>query len=68
MSQGSIVQQGTHEELLAQEGLYRELHAMQFADEEKSDTSTEAQSLSTEKGSKRGTTRNMAEPESGTGL
>lgn len=44
MSQGSIVQQGTHEELLAQDGLYRELHAMQFADEEKSDTSTEAQS------------------------
>ncbi|NLI30023.1 MAG: ABC transporter ATP-binding protein [Nitrospiraceae bacterium] len=44
MSQGSIVQQGTHEELLAQDGLYRELHAMQFADEEKRDTSTEAQS------------------------
>lgn len=44
MSQGSIVQQGTHEELLAQDGLYRELHAMQFADEEKSEAPTEEQS------------------------
>jgi subfamily B ATP-binding cassette protein MsbA len=41
MSQGRIVQQGTHEELLAQEGLYRELHAMQFADDKPQETAME---------------------------
>jgi subfamily B ATP-binding cassette protein MsbA len=31
---GRVVQRGTHEELLAEEGVYRRLHALQFAPEE----------------------------------
>ncbi|OFI50364.1 ABC transporter [Floricoccus tropicus] len=34
MKQGSIVEQGTHEELLAQDGLYSNLYNSQFAEEE----------------------------------
>ncbi|HMK42862.1 MAG TPA: ABC transporter ATP-binding protein [Dissulfurispiraceae bacterium] len=34
MSQGRIVQEGTHDQLLAQNGLYRELYAMQFRTDE----------------------------------
>ena len=34
MNKGSIVQQGTHEELLLQGGLYQELYNMQFASSE----------------------------------
>ena len=36
MDQGQIIQQGSHEQLVAQEGLYRHLYEMQFkAPEEK---------------------------------
>jgi subfamily B ATP-binding cassette protein MsbA len=35
MSQGMIIQQGNHEELISQGGLYRELYNLQFLDAEK---------------------------------
>lgn len=41
MDQGRIVEQGSHSELLARQGYYARLHAMQFRDEE-----SEEQSLS----------------------
>jgi ABC-type multidrug transport system fused ATPase/permease subunit len=34
MSRGRIIQQGSHEELLMQGGLYQELYNMQFAGSE----------------------------------
>jgi subfamily B ATP-binding cassette protein MsbA len=34
MNRGEVVQEGTHQELLMQGGLYQELYAMQFADAE----------------------------------
>ena len=40
MDRGSIAEQGTHEELLAQKGLYAELHSAQFSEEQMTDGAT----------------------------
>ena len=37
LNDGSIVEQGTHEELLSRKGLYAELHDLQFREEDNSD-------------------------------
>ena len=34
MNKGSVIEQGTHEELLKQNGFYADLYNSQFADEE----------------------------------
>ena len=34
MKEGNIIEQGTHDELLAQDGFYAELYNSQFADDE----------------------------------
>ncbi len=34
MKDGAVVDQGTHDELLEREGLYRRLYQLQFADAE----------------------------------
>jgi subfamily B ATP-binding cassette protein MsbA len=44
LKEGTLVEQGSHEELLARNGLYRRLYERQFADASDSDAESDAQS------------------------